>query len=261
MRRRAFTLGLILAMLTLALPTAASARDRDRDGLSDRWEKKHKLSLKRNSAHADLDRDKVDNANEYRERTDPRDADSDNDGKSDGREDTDRDELNNRSEDATGNDPRDPDTDDDGIKDGKERAGTIVSLKDGLLTIDLANSSSVSALVTDETDFRCMSEKQAESLHGRSPKAGKSTDEESEEGEGEGEDEEPGDESGESSDDDLESDIDEDSGSSDDGTYDGHRKKHCSSGKAAPGRGVHEAKLRLTSDGLVFKRVTLLISR
>ena len=254
MRRNAFILGLIVALLTLALPTAASARDRDRDGLSDRWEKRHKLSLKKNSANSDLDRDKVDNANEYRERTNPRDADSDNDGKSDGREDTDRDKLNNRSEDATGNDPRDPDTDDDGISDGKERAGAVVSLEDGWLTIDLANGTSVKGMVGDYTDFRCRSEKQAESSHGKGPKAGKSNDEEHDEGEGEGEDPEsdeaPDDESGEP-----------DGSEKPDKGEDHTGNKHCSADWADEGRGVHEAKLTLTSEGLVFKRVTLLISR
>ena len=256
MKKNTFILGLIIALLTLALPTAASARDRDRDGLSDRWEKRHKLSLKRNSANSDLDRDKVDNANEYRQRTNPRDADSDNDGKSDGREDTDRDKLNNRSEDATGNDPRDPDTDNDGIPDGKERAGTVDSFEDGVLTIDLGNGTSVSGLVTDETDFKCKSESEAERSHRkRGPKAGKSNYEESAPGEdeGEGEDpgEEPGDESGEDEDHENKPGEDED--------HEG--KKHCSADDLKSGMGVHEAKLKLSVDGLEFKRITLLRGR
>ena len=258
MKKNTYVLGLIIALLTLALPSAASARDRDHDGLSDRWEKRHKLSVKRNSAHADLDRDKVDNANEYRQRTNPRDADSDNDGRGDGREDTDRDRLNNRSEDATGNDPRDPDTDDDGVKDGRERAGTVVSFEDGLLLIDLANGSSVSGLVTGDTDFKCKSESEAERAHGkRGPKAGKSTEDESSEGEGEVP--EPGDDSGES--DDYPEGFDHDGGSGHDDGEGKKDKKRCSADDVKPGLGVHKAKLVLTADGLEFKRVTLLRGR
>ena len=63
---------------------------------------------------ADRDRDRVDNANEIREGTSPRDKASDDDGRGDAREDRDRDGLKNGGEDLTGNDPVDPDTDDDG---------------------------------------------------------------------------------------------------------------------------------------------------
>lgn len=78
-----------LAVALVALPAAAQAapRDPDGDGISDRWEKRHKVKR----ANADTDRDGVDNRNEYVEGTKPRDRDSDNDGRSDGREDRDRD--------------------------------------------------------------------------------------------------------------------------------------------------------------------------
>src|SRR4051794_4779992 len=152
--------GVALAAL-LALPGAALAksRDRDHDKLPDRWEHAHHLSTAKKNAKADpdkdglsnlgelrshcdprdadsdndgredgdedRDRDNVDNANEVREPTSPTDADSDNDGRRDGREDRDRDHLNNAGEDRTANDPVDPDSDDDGVRDGDEFAGTI----------------------------------------------------------------------------------------------------------------------------------------
>ena len=153
----------VCAFALLAVPAAASAtpRDRDHDGMPTRWERSHHLNPNRNDAAKDPDRDGLRNLAEFRSHTDPRDADTDNDGVNDanedadrdgvdngnedregtnprrgdsngngtrdGKEDRDRDHLANAAEDRTGNDPIDPDTDDDGIKDGAEQAGTIAS--------------------------------------------------------------------------------------------------------------------------------------
>ena len=182
------------ALVSLALPGAAAARSGDRDGdrMPDRWERKHGLSVKRNDAardpdrdalrnlaeyrartnprrpdtdrdgvldgHEDRDRDRVDNANEDREATSPADRDTDGDGTRDGQEDADRDGLDNRGEDVTGNDPIDPDTDDDGVKDGSEQAGVVDSFEDGVLTVRLLRGGSVSGRVTDETELECEDE-------------------------------------------------------------------------------------------------------
>ena len=70
-----------------AQPTAAaSARDRDHDGLPDGWERRHGLSTKRKSAGGDPDRDGLSNRREHKHRTHPRKADTDGDGVKDGRE-------------------------------------------------------------------------------------------------------------------------------------------------------------------------------
>jgi hypothetical protein len=187
------------AMLSLAFPALAAAKggDRDRDGMPDRWERKHKLNVKKNDARGDRDRDglrnlaefraktnparpdsdrdgrldgdedrdrdRVDNANEDRQRTHPRRKDSDRDGVRDGDEDTDRDGLDNEGEDVTGNDPIDPDTDDDGVKDGAEEAGVVESFEDGVLTVRIARGGSVSGRVTGETEIECKSEGDHES--------------------------------------------------------------------------------------------------
>ncbi len=66
---------------------AARAADRNRDGLPDKWEKRYKLSLKVNQAQRDQDADGVVNLSEYTGGTNPRKADSDNDGVDDGSED------------------------------------------------------------------------------------------------------------------------------------------------------------------------------
>ena len=154
---------LTFAILVVPASTAlAASGDRDHDGLPDRWERAHGLSVHRASANADPDRDRVDNRNEYREGTDPRRRDSDRDRRPDGREDRDGDGLSNAAEDRSGNDPDNPDTDGDGIGDGAEHAGTVTSFSGGRLTIALATGGTLTAAVSDDTDVGCGSENAAE---------------------------------------------------------------------------------------------------
>jgi Bacterial TSP3 repeat len=154
---------LTFAMLVVPASTAlAASGDRDHDGLPDRWERAHGLSVHRASANADPDRDRVDNRNEYREGTDPKRRDSDRDRRPDGREDRDGDGLSNAAEDRTGNDPDNPDTDGDGIGDADEHAGTVASFSGGRLTIALATGGTLTAAVSDDTDVGCGSENEAE---------------------------------------------------------------------------------------------------
>ena len=240
------TVGIAL-LAALAGPAAALARDRDHDGLPDRWEKRHHLSVHHKSAAGDPDRDKVDNRNELRERTDPRDRDSDNDGIPDGREDRDRDRLRNAGEDATGNDPLDPDTDDDGIRDGAEQAGVIESFEGGTLTIRLATGGTITGAVTDATEVECESEHEAEDAESHSRLHASAADEP-----GDTEDE-PGDDEG----DDGDHQGDEHGDHEDEGEDDGGEHA-CSADDLQVGVPVHEAELELTADGAVFKQVQLI---
>ncbi len=111
----------IVGLLVIALPGAAAARDRNHDRIPDRWEKRHDLSLHKNQAKRNQDRDG----------------------------------LKNRQEWKAGDDPRDPDSDNDGVEDGDEGAGTISSFQDHVLTVDLFGGGSVSGLVTDGTEVKC----------------------------------------------------------------------------------------------------------
>lgn len=111
----------IVGLLVVALPGAAAARDRNHDRIPDRWEKRHDLSLHKNQAKRNQDRDG----------------------------------LKNRQEWKAGDDPRDPDSDNDGVEDGDEGAGTISSFQDHVLTVDLFGGGSVSGLVTDGTEVKC----------------------------------------------------------------------------------------------------------
>ena len=111
----------IVGLLVVALPGAAAARDRNHDKIPDRWEKRHHLSLHKNQAKRNQDRDG----------------------------------LKNRQEWKAGDDPRDPDSDNDGTEDGDEGAGTISSFQDHVLTIDLFGGGSISGLVTEGTEVKC----------------------------------------------------------------------------------------------------------
>lgn len=152
----------VAAAWMLVMATGASAKDRNHDGIPDRWEKKFDLSLKVNQANKDQDRDGVDNFNEFQEGTNPRSRDSNHNGIPDGKEDADHDGLNNHREDISGNDPVNPDTNGNGILDGNEVIGTIASFQDPTLTINLLNGGSATGQVTPSTEIKCETEHEDE---------------------------------------------------------------------------------------------------
>ncbi len=114
------------ALALLAMPGVAAAKDRNHDRIPDRWEKRHQLSLQKNQARLDQDRD----------------------------------HLRNRAEFLAGDDPRDRDSDDDGVMDGEEQAGTIASFdaETGRLVIDLFGTDTVAGFVNNETEIKCEDE-------------------------------------------------------------------------------------------------------
>jgi hypothetical protein len=171
------------ALTMLALPSIAAAKQRDRnhDGIPDRWEKRHHLSTGVNQARRDQDRD----------------------------------HLRNRAEFMAGTNPRNADSDGDGIPDGEENAGKIASFdtETGRLTIDLFGGDTVSGLVTEETEIECDGQKGTSSAsasdssedgegsedeqQGEEP--GDQEDGEEQSGDDEGDQEEPGDDDGQGS--------------------------------------------------------------
>ena len=113
---------LVLAVALLPAATAAArSGDRNHDRIPDRWEKRNHLSLKVKQTHRDQDRDGLNNLGEFRSHSDPRDADSD----------------------------------EDGIKDGKEDAGTVSAFDGTSLTITLFAGGEVKGNVTPDTEIEC----------------------------------------------------------------------------------------------------------
>jgi hypothetical protein len=137
--RRVLSILTLVAFAVLALGASsayAGKRDRNRDGIPDRWEKKHRLSLKAKQSNRDPDHDGVRNKCEYQAKTNPRKKDSDRDGKRDGREDADKDGVNNRAESRVRSHCGSEDSDGDGYFDDDELSGEVVSFDDGVLALE-----------------------------------------------------------------------------------------------------------------------------
>jgi hypothetical protein len=132
----------LVAALGVVSPASAKSRDRNHDRLPDRWERAHHLSLKVNQARRDQDHDGLTNRGEFRAGTNPRDADTDNDG----------------------------------IRDGKEHAGTITSFAGGVLTITLAQGGELAATVDPSTEIECHSTTAHASRDGADDTSGASDD-------------------------------------------------------------------------------------
>src|SRR3954454_20207645 len=155
--------GVALAAL-LAVPGAAMAksRDRDHDQLPDKWEHKFHLSTHHKSGKGDPDKDGLNNRGEFKAKTNPRRADTDRDGIDDANDDQDDDGVDNADEMREHTNPCDDDTDNDGVEDGDETAGTVDSFVEdsanpgtGVLTIKLADGSTISGKVDATTEIEC----------------------------------------------------------------------------------------------------------
>jgi hypothetical protein len=114
----------LLGSLLFAASASANGRDANRDRIPDRWEKKHGLSLNVKQTRRDQDSDGFKNRAEWRAKTDPRDADSD----------------------------------DDGTDDAEENAGTVTSFANGELTITLFDGGTLTGKVTEDTEIKCSSD-------------------------------------------------------------------------------------------------------
>jgi hypothetical protein len=230
-------LALLLGALTLlAMPSLAAAKDRNHDRIPDRWEKRHKLSLKTNQARLDQDRD----------------------------------HLRNRAEFLAGDNPRDRDSDDDGVMDGNEQAGTIASFdsETGRLTINLFGGDTISGLVDASTEIKCEDSGSAASASDSGSGSGSGEEEPGDDHGGEGEEEpgddhgdhgeEPGDDNGGEGEhgDDNSGPGSANSGPGHEGDDD-HGSRLCTTAELVPGAVVEEAELDLTNGQAVFHEVEL----
>ncbi|HEX4719799.1 MAG TPA: hypothetical protein VH300_14835 [Thermoleophilaceae bacterium] len=224
-------IALIAAAITaslLVIPAGALAksRDRDHDGMPDKWERKHHLNVHANDARRDPDRDHVSNLSEFRHGTNPRKADTDNDG------------INDENELRDQTNPLKKDSDDDGVGDADEVAGTIVSFRNNALTIQLPGSGAgtISGTVNDQTRIEC--DDDANDAAAQTTTARMSRDGDGDDNSGPG----------------------SDSRGSDDGpNHDaGDDEAQCTSADLKQGARVHEAKLTKAADGSnVFTKIEL----
>jgi hypothetical protein len=226
--RRMLILVAALALAALSVAAVASADrghrgDRNHDGLPDRWERHHHLSLKVNQAHRDPDRDKLDNRNEFRHGTDPNKRDTDDDGVRD------RDEVN--------------------------PAGTIASFDNGVLTITLRNGQSVSGRVTPDTKIECENEDEAKAMaahEGGDDNSGPGSTSSGREEENENENEVENEvEHGETTT------TTTTSSNSGPGSENEDEDRACGMDALKQGATVKEAEAKLTSNGLVFEEIEL----
>jgi hypothetical protein len=237
MRRLTLFISIALAVLAVAIPAASGARkghhhkrthharvaDRNHNGMPDRWERRHHVR----KAAADPDRDGVANLGEFHNATNPRDADTDDDGIKDG----------------------DDDANHDGVDDGDEQSGVIASFENGTLTVTLVNGDTLRGSVTDATEIECESTTTAAARHDGDSGETESGDDNSGPGSGESGDDNsgPGSTTSGSGDDDQ----------GDDNDDQGEDEHNCGTDALTQGTIVREAELRLTSAGAVFREIEL----
>jgi hypothetical protein len=234
--------GAVVAVL-MALPAAAMAKPRDRnhDRIPDKWEHKFHLSTHRNVANGDPDHDGLNNLGEFRSGTNPRNADTNANGINDANDDQDHDGVSNVDEQQEGTNPRNPDTNHNGVEDGNEVGGTIVSFTEdsanpgtGVLTIKLADNSTISGKVDSSTEIECRTaDADDQGDNGAMSRDGGDHGDGGDNGDHHGDN---GDHSGPGGDD----------------------EQNCTTADLTPGTTVHEAELNGTGDQAVFEKVKLL---
>lgn len=212
-------LAAILALLAVSAPGMAQAKDSNKDRIPDRWEKSHKLSLKKDQRKLDQDKDGLRNRGEFLSNTNPRDRDSD----------------------------------DDGITDVKEKAGVIASYDAtaGTMTITLYAGGELTGTVDDNTRVKCEDDSATPPADPTDPTAARS--DSSGPGGHHSEDESGDDNSG---DDESGDDESSDDGTEDEGHH-GNCDGNCSIADLAEGVEVTEADVKYTADGAVFTELEI----
>ena len=139
---------LVLAGAGTAAAAPAKKADRNHDGIPDRWERAHRLSLKVDQSKRDQDHDGLSNRYEYLSGTSPRKRDTDGDGCPDGAEDRDLDRVSNLLEQQLGTKPNNGDSNTNGIPDGLEVVAAAETIQGAVTSYDAATG----LLVVTPTD-------------------------------------------------------------------------------------------------------------
>ena len=176
------------------------------------------------------------NIGEFHDGTNPRDADTDNDGVKDGQDDANH----------------------DGIEDQDEQSGVIDSFDatTGKLTVKLVNGDSLTGTVNSDTEIECENTTTASTRHD-----GESGDDNSGSGSTQSGDDNSGSGSTQSGDDNSGSGStnsgDDDQGDDNDDQGENESEGNCGTDALQPTTIVKEAELRLTSAGAVFEKIEL----
>jgi hypothetical protein len=215
-------LTLALALIgSLLFAASASAHDANSDRIPDKWEKRHGLSLKVKQTRRDQDRDGFHNRAEWRAKTDPRDADSD----------------------------------DDGVDDAEENAGTVTAFANGELTITLFDGGTLTGKVTEDTEIKC--DKDDATTASASHDPGDDDEGDDDQGDDPGDDDEGDDDRGDWGHGDR---GDDGSGKcrhgDDDGDHD-NDDEECGPEALVAGAAVEEAELKISSDGRTWTEIEL----
>jgi hypothetical protein len=230
MRRLTLFISVALALLVFAIPATAGAKshhgkrhhharvaDRNHNGIPDRWERKFRV----HKATADPDRDGVTNIGEFHNGTNPRDADSNDNGIPDGAD----------------------DANDDGVDDADEQSGTIASFDGTTLTVLLVNGDTLTGTVDSSTEIECDNPAPTTTATTRDG----------------GDDNESGDDNSgagsttQQGDDDNQGDDNDDQGENEQGDD----NANCGTDALTAQTIVKEAELHLTSAGAVFDKIEL----
>jgi hypothetical protein len=133
-----------------------------------------------------------------------------------------------------------------------DNAGTVQSFSGGMLTIMLADGSSVSGAVTDETQLECTAPDQSQTMHedgdsGSGDQSGDPSGDQS--GDQTGENQTAGMEDQNATEDQNENEAEDQNDNEDQNT--------CTTANLAPGTVVRDAELRISSAGAVWKELEL----
>lgn len=228
--RLGFFAAALLALFVLAVPGTASAKDSNKDRIPDRWERAHKLTLKKDQRKLDQDRDG----------------------------------LRNRGEWLSGTSPRDRDSDDDGVTDLREKAGVISVFDSGTgeLTLNLYAGGEITGTVDDSTRVKCESEDTPDN----STDPGTDDDGTPDQGSGDAVNFRGGDDDEDESDDDHsghgrgEGHGHESHGNGEGNGHEEHDSDgNCSAADLAEGVEVTEATIKYTASGKVFRELEIVV--
>jgi hypothetical protein len=136
-----------------------------------------------------------------------------------------------------------------------DNAGTVQSFNNGVLTIVLNDKSTVSGAVTNDTELECMAPEQSQAVHEDGDGGGgdQSGDGDNQSGDDQGEAAEQNEDQAEDQNEAVEEQNENEAAEENEN----EAENNCSTDNLTPGTVVREAELRISSAGIVWKKVEL----